>query len=279
MKVCSERPSGRCWSPGFSRLKPGLQHLSEQTLKAECAGVADDSGSPLRPRDRPAGFATAARTPFRGGPKCGRIHHAPTPSSKSADAEEAIRTGIVGAGFSATFHFEALSKVYGINVDVIGVYTKTPQGGKKYAREAGIRFPERLEALLDVVDVVHVCTPPVAHEPMAMAGLAARQVRGLRKAADRLLRRRLAIFTGTAPTSSRPWTPRWPACERILAAETRSRAGCCTPRTGSTPPRCRRSARSWRRPADRSSGSTARRPIAARTRSTMPTPPAAAAAC
>ena len=40
---------------------------------------------------------------------------------------------------------------------------------------------------------------------------------------------------------------------------------------GLRPGRSRRSARSWRRPAGRSSGSTARRPTAARTRSTTPT--------
>ncbi len=82
-----------------------------------------------------------------------------------------IRTGIVGSGFSATFHFEALSRVYGTDVEVVGVYSKDPQSQAAYARERGIVAFPSLEALLDRVDAVHVCTPPVAHEPTAVAAL------------------------------------------------------------------------------------------------------------
>jgi len=85
--------------------------------------------------------------------------------------KKTIRTGIVGAGFSATFHFEALRKVYGVNVEVIGVHTIDIEGGKAYARQRGIRFFEQLEPLIDEVDVVHCCTPPYAHEPVSIAAL------------------------------------------------------------------------------------------------------------
>ena len=82
-----------------------------------------------------------------------------------------IRTGIVGSGFSASFHFEALRKVYGTNVEVIGVHSLDEAGGKAYAAEREIRFFDSLDALLDEVDVVHVCVPPVAHEPVSVAAL------------------------------------------------------------------------------------------------------------
>ena len=87
--------------------------------------------------------------------------------------KKTVRTGIVGSGFSASFHYEALRKVYGTNVEVIGVHSKDAEQGKAYAEQRGIRFFERLDALLDEVDAIHVCTPPMAHEPVAVAGLGA----------------------------------------------------------------------------------------------------------
>lgn len=85
--------------------------------------------------------------------------------------KKTIRTGIVGAGFSATFHFDALKRVYGTNVEVIGVHAKDVQQGRQYAALRQIRFFDSLDALLDEVDVIHVCTPPMAHEPVTIAGL------------------------------------------------------------------------------------------------------------
>ena len=32
-----------------------------------------------------------------------------------------MRSGLVGAGFAATFHIEALRRVYGVEVEVVGV--------------------------------------------------------------------------------------------------------------------------------------------------------------
>lgn len=82
-----------------------------------------------------------------------------------------IRTGIVGSGFAATFHFEAISKIHGTDADVVGVYSKDEQGGRDYAAQRGIRFFSALDELLETVDVVHVCVPPIAHEPVAVAAL------------------------------------------------------------------------------------------------------------
>ncbi|HER34740.1 MAG TPA: Gfo/Idh/MocA family oxidoreductase [Halothiobacillaceae bacterium] len=80
-----------------------------------------------------------------------------------------VRCGIVGAGFSASFHFEALQKVHGTNVDIVGVFAK--ERGDEYAQNRGIAQFDSLEALLDEVDVVHVCTPPVVHEAITIAAL------------------------------------------------------------------------------------------------------------
>lgn len=85
--------------------------------------------------------------------------------------KKTVRTGIVGAGFSATFHFEAISKIYGTNVEVVGVHTIDVEQGKAYAQKRGIRYFEQLDALINEVDVIHVCVPPVAHEPVSVAAL------------------------------------------------------------------------------------------------------------
>ena len=85
--------------------------------------------------------------------------------------KKTVRSGLVGAGFSATFHFEALKKVYGATVEVVGVYTKDVEQGNAYAEKRNIRFFANLDALLDEVDVIHVCVPPMVHEPVAIAGL------------------------------------------------------------------------------------------------------------
>ncbi|HCO96761.1 MAG TPA: oxidoreductase [Phycisphaerales bacterium] len=85
--------------------------------------------------------------------------------------KKTIRTGIIGAGFAATFHFECLKKVHGTNVEVEGVYAIDTDHASSYAKKRGIRAYKSLEELLDKVDVIHVCTPPVAHEPIAIAAL------------------------------------------------------------------------------------------------------------
>jgi predicted dehydrogenase len=85
--------------------------------------------------------------------------------------KKTIRTGIVGAGFSAVFHFDAIRRVYGTDVEVVGVHSMHPEKGTAYAEKRGIRFFDTLNALLDHVDAIHVCTPPVSHEPITLAGL------------------------------------------------------------------------------------------------------------
>lgn len=85
--------------------------------------------------------------------------------------KKAVRTGIAGSGFSATFHFEALQKVYGVDVEVVGVHSVDQQGGRAYAQQREIRFFDQLDALLDQLDVIHVCVPPKWHEPISVAGL------------------------------------------------------------------------------------------------------------
>ncbi|MBN1804446.1 MAG: Gfo/Idh/MocA family oxidoreductase [Sedimentisphaerales bacterium] len=85
--------------------------------------------------------------------------------------KKTIRTGIIGAGFAATFHFECLKKVHDTNVEVEGVFATDTEQAESYAQKRDIKVYDSLEKLIDKVDVIHVCTPPVAHEPIAVAAL------------------------------------------------------------------------------------------------------------
>ncbi|MHC4585246.1 MAG: Gfo/Idh/MocA family protein [Planctomycetota bacterium] len=85
--------------------------------------------------------------------------------------KKTIHTGIIGAGFAATFHFECLKKVHDTNVEVEGVFSTDTEQAKSYAEKRDITAYDSMEKLIDKVDVIHVCTPPVAHEPIAVAAL------------------------------------------------------------------------------------------------------------
>ncbi|MBN2449650.1 MAG: Gfo/Idh/MocA family oxidoreductase [Lentisphaeria bacterium] len=82
-----------------------------------------------------------------------------------------IRSGIVGCGFSGTFHLHAARRVHGTQVDMVGVYDASPERARAYAAEHGLAAFEELDALLDRVDVVHVCVTATAHEAVAAAAL------------------------------------------------------------------------------------------------------------
>jgi len=61
--------------------------------------------------------------------------------------------------------------VHSTDVEVEGVFATDTDQAAGYAKERGIRAYKSLDALIDDVDVVHVCTPPVAHEAIAVAAL------------------------------------------------------------------------------------------------------------
>jgi len=85
--------------------------------------------------------------------------------------KKTIRTGIVGTGFAARFHFECLKRVAGTDVQIEGVFDINAEQGASYAKERGLHFCKSLEELIGKVDVIHVCVPPVVHEEIAVAAL------------------------------------------------------------------------------------------------------------
>ena len=82
-----------------------------------------------------------------------------------------IRGGIVGSGFAANLHYEGIRRVYGTDVDLVGVFSPTAANAQRFAERHGLRTFSSLEALLDEVEVVHVCASPAAHEAITVAAL------------------------------------------------------------------------------------------------------------
>ncbi|MEU0877160.1 Gfo/Idh/MocA family oxidoreductase [Lentzea sp. NPDC005914] len=85
------------------------------------------------------------------------------------------RAAIVGTGAIATSHAEAL-RAEGERIELVAVVDVDEQRAAEFAKEWGVpRVYPRLATLLDVedVDVVHICTPPRAHVPLALECLAA----------------------------------------------------------------------------------------------------------
>lgn len=85
--------------------------------------------------------------------------------------KKTVRAGIVGAGFAARFHYEAIRRVYSTNVDIKGVYALDTAQAQEYAKQRGICAYDSLESLLDEVDAVHACVLVAAHESVAIAAL------------------------------------------------------------------------------------------------------------
>lgn len=83
-----------------------------------------------------------------------------------------VRGGIVGSGFAARLHYDGIRRVYGTDVDLVGVYSPTAEHARRFAEPREIATNDTLDALLDAVEVVHICAPPAAHEAIATAALA-----------------------------------------------------------------------------------------------------------
>jgi predicted dehydrogenase len=82
-----------------------------------------------------------------------------------------VRGGIVGSGFAANLHYEGIRRVYGADVDLVGIFSPTAANAQRFAERHGLRTFPTLEALLDAVEIVHVCASPAAHEAIAVAAL------------------------------------------------------------------------------------------------------------
>jgi len=138
--------------------------------------------------------------------------------------KKTVRTGIVGAGFSAKFHFEAIKKVYSTNVEVAGVYAIDTEQAQAYALERGIVAFDSLDELIDNVDVVHVCAPASAHESIAIAALEKDRFAIVEKPLTGYFGDGSEDFDGQTFAKQDALDHALGSIERILAAEEKSKA-------------------------------------------------------
>jgi predicted dehydrogenase len=85
----------------------------------------------------------------------------------------ALRVGLVGSRFAAHLHLLAYRRLYGVEARLVGVTSPTAERREALARESGATAYPSLAAMLPHVDVVDVCAPPAAHEPVALEALEA----------------------------------------------------------------------------------------------------------
>ena len=88
-----------------------------------------------------------------------------------------IRIGLVGAGFAARYHVACLRKVYGVQVELAGVFSLRPDNRRRFGAEHGLAVFDDLETMIGQVDLLDICSPPYAHEQAILA--AARAGKGV----------------------------------------------------------------------------------------------------
>jgi predicted dehydrogenase len=80
--------------------------------------------------------------------------------------------GLVGSGFAAKLHYDALQRVYGTDVAIAGVFSPTRANAEAFAGPRGLIVFDSLDVLIEASDAVHVCASPWTHEEVAIAALA-----------------------------------------------------------------------------------------------------------
>jgi len=85
--------------------------------------------------------------------------------------KKVVRAGIIGSGFAARFHFDALQHVFSTKVEIAGVYSVAKTELQEYTKLRSLQSFDNLDDLIEASDLVHVCTPPITHEPIVVAAL------------------------------------------------------------------------------------------------------------
>ncbi|MDQ6813798.1 MAG: Gfo/Idh/MocA family oxidoreductase [Bacteroidota bacterium] len=85
--------------------------------------------------------------------------------------KKTLKAGIVGSGFAAKFHYDALLRVFSTRVEVAGAFSTSLENLKKFTGPRNLKSFDSLDELIYEADIIHVCTPPVTHEPIVVAAL------------------------------------------------------------------------------------------------------------
>ena len=82
-----------------------------------------------------------------------------------------LKAGIIGSGFAAKFHYDALLRVHSTDVEIAGAYSPTVSHLEAFANARNIQQYQNVDALINASDVLHICTPPVTHELFVITAL------------------------------------------------------------------------------------------------------------
>lgn len=85
--------------------------------------------------------------------------------------KKVLRAGIIGSGFAARFHYDALQRVFSTKVEIAGVYSLSKTRLEEFTNLRNLKAYYNLDELIEASDVLHICTPPVTHEPIIIAAL------------------------------------------------------------------------------------------------------------
>jgi predicted dehydrogenase len=85
--------------------------------------------------------------------------------------KKTIRTGIIGSGFAARFHYDALQRVFSTKVEIEGAFSIDRPGLEEFTSQRNLKAYNNIDELIKNCDLVHVCTPPVTHEPIVIEAL------------------------------------------------------------------------------------------------------------
>jgi len=134
-----------------------------------------------------------------------------------------IKGGLAGSGFAARFHFDALTRVHGVELQIAGIWSPTAPHAEAFGRERGIPVLRDYDELLQAVDVVHLCTPPASHEPLALRALAAGRWVVIEKPLTGYFGDGSESFSADGMDRRVALKEACASIERLLAAERRSR--------------------------------------------------------
>ncbi len=137
-------------------------------------------------------------------------------------ADKQVRVGILGSGFAAAFHYDALKRVYSTQPVVVGVYSPTAKKRKQFAQERGIEAFADVDSLLKETDVLHVCTPPSSHEEITIAALDAGKSAIVEKPFTGYFGDGSKSFNGDSFSRKEGLDAAVASIKRILAAESKS---------------------------------------------------------
>ena len=84
-----------------------------------------------------------------------------------------LRVGLVGTGFAGRYHVDCLRRVYGVRVEIAGVTSLRRESREAFGAAHGIPVFATVEALLEHIDLLDVCSPPYVHEAGILAAAAA----------------------------------------------------------------------------------------------------------